>query len=133
MRLFNESSACGQLYSIRNVPLEAISEDRYRDSNAVCLYGGVDRAVIGDPVCLQVEAIALIDATFGDGRAAIGSGDGPVRACDSRSSRSSGMCGLRREGWLKDCHFRIWDGFGAGYAVCNKGMENELGWSVVTA
>src|SRR5215471_8308121 len=35
---FNGSSACGQLYSIHNVPLEAILEDRCRDSNAFRLY-----------------------------------------------------------------------------------------------
>src|SRR5262249_44479931 len=35
------------------------------------------------------------------------------------------------EGIGKDCHFRVWDGFGAGCGVCNKGMENPLGWSVV--
>jgi len=34
------------------------------------------------------------------------------------------LAGRRREGLLKDCHFRVWDGFGAGCGVCNKGMEN---------
>jgi hypothetical protein len=39
--------------------------------------------------------------------------------------------GLRRERRLKDCHFRVWNGFGAGCDVCNKGIENVVGWSVV--
>jgi hypothetical protein len=39
------------------------------------LRGGLDRAVIANPVCLQVEAIALIDPAFGDCRAAVGAGD----------------------------------------------------------
>src|SRR5262249_54836772 len=34
-----------------------------------------------------------------------------------------GRAGRRREGLLKDCHFRVWDGFGAGCDVCNEGME----------
>jgi len=33
---------------------------------------------------MQIETIALIDAAFGDGRAAIGAGDGSVRAGDFR-------------------------------------------------
>ena len=41
--------------------------------------GGRDGAVAGDLVCLQVEAIALIDAAFGNGRAAIGPGYGARR------------------------------------------------------
>jgi hypothetical protein len=41
-------------------------------------------------------------------------------------------CGLWREGRLKDCDFRVWDGFGAGCDVCNKGMENVLGQPVMT-
>jgi len=45
---------------------------------------GLDCAVVGDPVCLQVEPIALIDAAFGDGSAAIGSRYGPIRAGDLR-------------------------------------------------
>jgi hypothetical protein len=40
--------------------------------------------------------------------------------------------GLRREGRLKDCDFRIWDKFGASCDVCNKGMENVLGQPVMT-
>jgi hypothetical protein len=40
--------------------------------------------------------------------------------------------GLRREGRLKDCHFLVWDGFGAGCDVYNKGMENVLRRPVVT-
>jgi hypothetical protein len=36
-RLFNDFSAYVQLCSMRNVPPKAISEDRCRDSNAVCL------------------------------------------------------------------------------------------------
>jgi hypothetical protein len=39
--------------------------------------------------------------------------------------------GLVREGQLKDCHFRARYGFGAGCCVCNKGMENVQGRSVV--
>ena len=34
------------------------------------------------------------------------------------------LAGRRREGLLKYCQFRVWDGFGAGCGVCNKGMEN---------
>jgi hypothetical protein len=34
--------------------------------------------------------------------------------------------GLRREGRLKDCHFRVWDGFGAGRSAYNAGMEKFI-------
>jgi hypothetical protein len=34
--------------------------------------------------------------------------------------------GTRREGRLKDCHFRVCDGFGAGCGVCDKGMDSAL-------
>jgi len=33
-------------------------------------------------------------------------------------------CKGRREGRLKDCNFRVRDGFGANCGVCNNGMEN---------
>jgi len=46
--------------------------------------GAIDDAM--RPRQFSVVRLA-IRATFGDGRAAIGSGDGPVRACESRSSR----------------------------------------------
>jgi hypothetical protein len=38
--------------------------------------------------------------------------------------------GARRE--LKDCHIHIWDGFGAGCGVRDKGMENVRWWPVRT-
>jgi hypothetical protein len=41
------------------------------------------------------------------------------------------LAGRRREGRLKDCHFRVRYEFGAGCGVCNKGMENVLGWLVL--
>jgi hypothetical protein len=34
------------------------------------------------------------------------------------------MCGAAAQGRLKDFHFRVRDGFGAGCDDCNKGMEN---------
>src|SRR5262249_1395881 len=49
-----------------------------------------DCALIVDPVCLQVETIALIDAAFGESRAAIGSGDRSVRSGDLRSRQPLG-------------------------------------------
>ncbi len=52
--------------------------------------GGIDCAVVGYPVSLQVEALALINAAFGDGSASVGSGDGLAGASDLRSRQPLG-------------------------------------------
>src|SRR5262249_49396237 len=54
------------------------------------LHGGFDCALIVDPVCRQVETLPLIDPPSGTSRAAIGSGDCPVRAGDLRSRQPPG-------------------------------------------
>ena len=48
--------------------------------------GGIDCAVIGDSVCLQVEVITLIDVAFGDGRP--GNSSEILRLQDSHSAIS---------------------------------------------
>jgi hypothetical protein len=72
------------------------------------LRGGFNCPVIIDPVCLQVEAIALVDAALGDTCAAIGSRDCQVCASDLRSRQS--LCPpLIRCDYLSTIDFLILD------------------------